>query len=193
MSWRTLQSLMVIYTFSPNPVRRNVSIAEFGIVYCGSVLASFSCPLAHSISFCPAVAYAVPIPLPQGSGISLILDSLSSNITDPLLSSMRTLPNHSLRWHVGEIFTPLCKRVRTVNMPIEHGFVQSLFHGVVNQQPRPLSLLSRPRSERTGRIIPPDQSISDCSATILASYCHASKPARRLRGRVPHSCNGYVH
>jgi calcium channel MID1 len=103
-----LGSLMVLYIFSPNPVRRNISIAEFRIVYYGSALASFSCPLAHSIPFCPAVAYAVPIPLPQGSGTSLILDSLSSNITDPLLSSMSNFTQSLLTMACGrDIYSPL--------------------------------------------------------------------------------------
>ena len=73
-----------------------------------SISASFPCPLAHSIPFCPAVAYAVPIPLPDGSRTSLVLDSLSSNITDPILSSMSNFTQSLLAFACGrDIYSPL--------------------------------------------------------------------------------------
>lgn len=57
------------------------------------ILAAFTCPLVHSLPYCPSVAYAVPLPAhPSGSGsdntYSDALAPLPTNLTDPLLSYM---------------------------------------------------------------------------------------------------------
>lgn len=53
-----------------------------------TLLASFNCPLVHSLPFCPGVAYSVPLPAPPGINVAYDSTNLPAQITTPLLSYM---------------------------------------------------------------------------------------------------------
>ncbi|GBE85763.1 hypothetical protein SCP_0802850 [Sparassis crispa] len=51
--------------------------------------ASFSCPLVHSLPFCPAVAYAAPLPdLTNNPALGATAGDLPDSLTGPLLSGL---------------------------------------------------------------------------------------------------------
>ncbi|KAI0643232.1 stretch-activated Ca2+-permeable channel component-domain-containing protein [Trametes meyenii] len=50
--------------------------------------ATFNCPLAHSLPFCPTVAYAVPLVAPRGIATAHTADTIPSDVTDTLVAVM---------------------------------------------------------------------------------------------------------
>lgn len=56
-------------------------------------LASFSCPIVHSLPYCPSTSYAVPITAPKFPAIAHTSNTLPGEVTEPLL---QTLTNFSI-------------------------------------------------------------------------------------------------
>ncbi|PPQ87581.1 hypothetical protein CVT25_006081 [Psilocybe cyanescens] len=62
-----------------------------GPIYFATKSAAFTCPLVHSLPYCPSVSYAVPLPAPPGSAASSdtytdASGALPGALTTPLLS-----------------------------------------------------------------------------------------------------------
>ncbi|KAF8335333.1 stretch-activated Ca2+-permeable channel component-domain-containing protein [Cantharellus anzutake] len=69
---------------------------------------NFSCPLVHSVPFCPSVTYAVPLPQPPTGATSYAVDTVPSNITSPLLSSLSNFTTSLLTFACGrDIYSPI--------------------------------------------------------------------------------------
>lgn len=62
--------------------------------------ASFSCPLVHSLPYCPKVSYAVPIPFPSDT-TTYDSSNLPSSISDPLLTYMTNFTTSLLTFACG--------------------------------------------------------------------------------------------
>ncbi|THH03430.1 hypothetical protein EW145_g6263 [Phellinidium pouzarii] len=72
--------------------------------------ASFSCPLVHSLPYCPLVSYAVPLPAPSGPPGTETYDasSLPDSISDPLLSYLTNFTTSLLSFACGrDLYSPL--------------------------------------------------------------------------------------
>ena len=74
-----------------------------------SIAASFSCPLVHSLPFCPGVAYSVPLPAPQGaSTVSYDSSNFPSNVSGPLMSYLTNFTTSLLTFPCGrDWYSPL--------------------------------------------------------------------------------------
>ncbi|KAH9476226.1 Stretch-activated cation channel MID1 [Psilocybe cubensis] len=58
-----------------------------GPVYFATKSAAFTCPLVHSLPYCPSISYAVPLPPPSnGDTYTDAASTLPSTLTTPLLS-----------------------------------------------------------------------------------------------------------
>ncbi|KAF8152295.1 stretch-activated cation channel Mid1 [Crassisporium funariophilum] len=57
-----------------------------GPIYFSTKSAAFTCPLVHSLSYCPGVAYTVPLPAPPNGDIAYDSTNLPTTLTTPLLS-----------------------------------------------------------------------------------------------------------
>ncbi|TFK35827.1 stretch-activated cation channel Mid1 [Crucibulum laeve] len=57
-----------------------------GPIFFATKSASFSCPLVHSLPYCPGISYPIPLPAPPSAAPSYTTLNLPQNITDPLLS-----------------------------------------------------------------------------------------------------------
>jgi calcium channel MID1 len=69
---------------------------------------SFSCPLLHSVSFCPSVSYAVPLPPPPAPLTTYTGASLPDSIATPLLSSLSNFTTSLLTFACGrDVYSPL--------------------------------------------------------------------------------------
>lgn len=70
--------------------------------------ASFACSLVHSLPYCPAVAYSVPLPTPQSPSTSYNSTNLPSNISDPLISYIGNFTTSLLTFACGrDIYSPV--------------------------------------------------------------------------------------
>lgn len=73
-----------------------------------SLLASFSCPLVHSLPYCPSTAYAVPLPFPQSPATFYNSSTLPQSVSDPLLQYMSNFTAMLLTFPCGrDIYSPL--------------------------------------------------------------------------------------
>ncbi|KAF8308581.1 hypothetical protein DL93DRAFT_2142285 [Clavulina sp. PMI_390] len=69
---------------------------------------SFPCSLVHSLPYCPAVAYSVPLPPPQSPSTTYFPGNLPSDIADPLVSSIGNFSTSLLTFACGrDIYSPL--------------------------------------------------------------------------------------
>ncbi|KAF8175761.1 stretch-activated Ca2+-permeable channel component-domain-containing protein [Pholiota molesta] len=57
-----------------------------GPIWLATKSAAFSCPLVHSLPFCPSVAYAMPLQAPPAPALAHTAATLPANLTAPLLS-----------------------------------------------------------------------------------------------------------
>ena len=73
-----------------------------------SSLASFSCPLVHSLPYCPSTSYAVPLPFPQSPLTYYDSSTLPQSVSDPLLQYMTNFTTMLLTFPCGrDIYSPL--------------------------------------------------------------------------------------
>lgn len=71
-------------------------------------VASFACPLVHSLPYCPSVAYAVPLPPPPSIISAYDSMSIPSDITNPLLQYMTNFTTTLLTMACGrDLYSPL--------------------------------------------------------------------------------------
>jgi len=57
-----------------------------GPIFFATKSAAFNCPLAHSLPYCPGVAYSVPLPAPTSGAIAYDATYMPTQVTTPLLS-----------------------------------------------------------------------------------------------------------
>lgn len=74
-----------------------------------TLAALFSCPLVHSLPYCPHVSYAVPLPPPPGTGsASYDASSLPESISAPLLSYLTNFTTSLSTFACGrDLYSPL--------------------------------------------------------------------------------------
>lgn len=71
-------------------------------------VASFICPLVHSLPFCPLTSYAVPLPSTPDGATSYSSSNLPSNLTDPLISSLSNFTIALRTFPCGrDVYSPL--------------------------------------------------------------------------------------
>lgn len=71
----------------------------FGILI--SYPASFSCPLVHSLPFCPLTSYAMPLPAPPGTASSYDASSFPLEVSGPLISYLSNFTTSLLTFPCG--------------------------------------------------------------------------------------------
>lgn len=70
--------------------------------------AAFSCPLVHSLPYCPSVSYAVPLPQPPNANPSYDTTTLPNSVTSPLLQYMNNFTTTLLTFACGrDMYSPL--------------------------------------------------------------------------------------
>ncbi|TFK51406.1 hypothetical protein OE88DRAFT_1659410 [Heliocybe sulcata] len=79
-----------------------------GPIYFATKSALFSCPLVHSIPYCPAVSYAVPLPEPPATFEAHDARTLPQSLTDPLLSGLTNFTAMLTTFACGrDMYSPL--------------------------------------------------------------------------------------
>ncbi|KAL1673197.1 stretch-activated Ca2+-permeable channel component-domain-containing protein [Schizophyllum commune] len=79
-----------------------------GPVYMRTKGATFPCPLAHSLPFCPSVAYAVPLGAPGDGAGSYTSTNFPAQVADPLLSSLTNFTTSLSTFACGrDMYSPL--------------------------------------------------------------------------------------
>ncbi|KAI5821886.1 hypothetical protein K523DRAFT_319607, partial [Schizophyllum commune Tattone D] len=79
-----------------------------GPVYMRTKGATFPCPLAHSLPFCPSVAYAVPLGAPGDGAGSYTSANFPAQVADPLLSSLTNFTTSLSTFACGrDMYSPL--------------------------------------------------------------------------------------
>ncbi|KAG2121613.1 stretch-activated cation channel Mid1 [Suillus clintonianus] len=79
-----------------------------GPIYFTTKSPSFSCPLVHSLPFCPSTSYAVPLPTPQSPATSYNSSTLPQTVSDPLLQYMTNFTTMLLTFPCGrDLYSPL--------------------------------------------------------------------------------------
>ncbi|KZT30269.1 hypothetical protein NEOLEDRAFT_1054732 [Neolentinus lepideus HHB14362 ss-1] len=79
-----------------------------GPIYFVTKSALFSCPLVHSVPYCPAVSYAVPLPHPPVNFAAHDARTLPESLTDPLLSGLTNFTTMLTTFACGrDIYSPL--------------------------------------------------------------------------------------
>ncbi|OAX41807.1 hypothetical protein K503DRAFT_734974 [Rhizopogon vinicolor AM-OR11-026] len=79
-----------------------------GPIYFSTKSPSFSCPLVHSLPYCPSTSYAVPLPFPQSPATFYDSSTLPQNISDPLLQYMTNFTAMLLTFPCGrDLYSPL--------------------------------------------------------------------------------------
>ncbi|KAH9946563.1 stretch-activated Ca2+-permeable channel component-domain-containing protein [Amylocystis lapponica] len=87
--WRwqwMLNFLSPLTNYTAYAVQNGTKVSEY--VYFATKSAAFSCPILHSLPFCPSVSYAAPLPLPVDPSLGLTAADLPENMTTPLLSGL---------------------------------------------------------------------------------------------------------
>jgi calcium channel MID1 len=70
--------------------------------------AAFSCPLVHSLPYCPSVSYAVPLPQPPNTNSAYDATTLPGSLTSPLLEYMTNFTTTLLTFACGrDMYSPL--------------------------------------------------------------------------------------
>ncbi|OJT04211.1 Stretch-activated cation channel MID1 [Trametes pubescens] len=67
---------------------RTGELASSAPAYFVTKSATFNCPIVHSLSFCPSVAYATPLAPPAGVASAHTADTLPDGVADTLISIM---------------------------------------------------------------------------------------------------------
>ena len=79
-----------------------------GPIYFTTKSPSFSCPLVSSLPYCPAVAYAVPLPQPPSSSPAYDASSIPTAISAPLLDYISNFTTTLLTFACGrDLYSPL--------------------------------------------------------------------------------------
>ncbi|KAJ8593761.1 hypothetical protein M405DRAFT_575375 [Rhizopogon salebrosus TDB-379] len=79
-----------------------------GPIYFTTKSPSFSCPLVHSLPYCPSTSYAVPLPFPQSPATSYDSSTLPQSVSDPLLQYMTNFTTMLLTFPCGrDLYSPL--------------------------------------------------------------------------------------
>ncbi|OJA21143.1 hypothetical protein AZE42_04360 [Rhizopogon vesiculosus] len=79
-----------------------------GPIYFSTKSPSFSCPLVHSLPYCPSTSYAVPLPFPQSPATFYDSSTLPQSISDPLLQYMTNFTAMLLTFPCGrDLYSPL--------------------------------------------------------------------------------------
>jgi calcium channel MID1 len=79
-----------------------------GPIYFLTKSAAFSCPLVHSLPYCPSISYAVPLPQPPNSFSSYDATTLPSSLTSPLIEYMTNFTTSLLTFACGrDMYSPL--------------------------------------------------------------------------------------
>ncbi|KAL0948037.1 hypothetical protein HGRIS_010663 [Hohenbuehelia grisea] len=63
--------------------------------------ATFACPLAASLPYCPGIAYSVPLPAPPSADAVYDASNLPESITEPLISSLTNFTTSLLTFACG--------------------------------------------------------------------------------------------
>ncbi|KAF8648884.1 hypothetical protein AX16_006159 [Volvariella volvacea WC 439] len=85
--WRSqylVDGLSPATNYSVYVVQNDTKIS--GPLFFATKSTSFTCPLVHSLPYCPAVSYAVPLPPPPDGSSAYSADNLPATISDPILS-----------------------------------------------------------------------------------------------------------
>ncbi|EKM51296.1 uncharacterized protein PHACADRAFT_151955 [Phanerochaete carnosa HHB-10118-sp] len=70
--------------------------------------ATFSCPIVHSLPYCPSIAYAVPLVAPQFPNIAYTANNLPSSVVSPLLEVLSNFTTSLLTFPCGrDEYSPL--------------------------------------------------------------------------------------
>lgn len=73
-----------------------------------SLVGSFSCPLVHSLPYCPSVSFAAPLPAPAFPNVAHDSTTLPNSLTDPLLSYLTNFTTSLLTFACGrDLYSPL--------------------------------------------------------------------------------------
>ncbi|THH16037.1 hypothetical protein EW146_g4535 [Bondarzewia mesenterica] len=79
-----------------------------GPIYIATKSASFSCPLVHSLPYCPSVSFAAPLSAPAFPKNAHDSTTLPSSLTDPLLSYVTNFTTSLLTFACGrDFYSPL--------------------------------------------------------------------------------------
>lgn len=72
------------------------------------LLATFPCPLVHSLPYCPSVSYAVPLPFPEFPAQVHDSTTLPTSLTDPLLGYLTNFTTSLLTFACGrDLYSPI--------------------------------------------------------------------------------------
>jgi len=107
--WRTqwvVNGLQPIVNYTAYVVQGGTKVA--GPIYMVTKTAIFSCPLAHSLPFCPATSYSVPLPPPPGTETTYDASNFPTNVSDPLMQYMTNFTVTLLAFACGrDWYSPL--------------------------------------------------------------------------------------
>lgn len=72
------------------------------------LIATFPCPLVHSLPYCPSVSYAVPLPFPEFPAQVHDSTTLPASLTDPLLGYLTNFTMSLLTFACGrDLYSPI--------------------------------------------------------------------------------------
>lgn len=72
------------------------------------IIASFSCPLVHSLPFCPAASYSMPLPPPPGTSTTYDASNFPETVSDPLIQYISNFTTTLLTFACGrDWYSPL--------------------------------------------------------------------------------------
>lgn len=87
---------------------RHVSDFHGSLISLTCSIASFNCPLVHSLPFCPLTSYAVPLPPTPDGATSYSPSNLPTNISAPLMSTLTNFTIALLTFACGrDIYSPI--------------------------------------------------------------------------------------
>ncbi|KIM79387.1 hypothetical protein PILCRDRAFT_823657 [Piloderma croceum F 1598] len=107
--WRSqwlIGSLTSATNYTAFVIRDSTKVS--GPIYLVTKSAAFSCPLVHSLPFCPSVSYAVPLSQPSNANPAYDANTLPSSVTQPLLTYMTNFTTTLLTFACGrDMYSPL--------------------------------------------------------------------------------------
>ncbi|KAF7317056.1 putative acetate kinase [Mycena chlorophos] len=79
-----------------------------GPIFFTTKSSSFSCPLVSQLSYCPSIAYAMPLPPPPNGLLAYDDSSLPPSISEPLISSLTNFTTSLTTFACGrDLYSPL--------------------------------------------------------------------------------------
>lgn len=104
-SYRTTRKSVNQSLLSRSRVRASAQIHRATLTACS---ATFSCPIVHSLPYCPSIAYAVPLSPPQFPNIAHSANTLPSAVVSPLLEVLSNFTTSLLTFACGrDEYSPL--------------------------------------------------------------------------------------